>query len=164
MYDIIYIGGGLNYAGAIIAAKEGLKIALIETSLDQLGGTCLHKGCIPSKMFLHYAQTVLQSKESVFDGDIALNMQILVEKKAKLISNSLKSITAQCKEIDLIEGEGHIIAAHKVAVGDKIYEGKYIVIGTGSSAFIPEGIAYDGMNIITSNEVLEMTKLPKSIT
>jgi len=44
MYDIIYIGGGLNYAGAVVAAKHGLKVGLIETSLDQLGGVCLHKG------------------------------------------------------------------------------------------------------------------------
>ena len=50
MYDIIYIGGGLNYAGAIMAAKKGLKVALIEKDLEQLGGVCLHKGCIPSKM------------------------------------------------------------------------------------------------------------------
>jgi dihydrolipoamide dehydrogenase len=47
MYDIIFIGGGLNYAGAIVAAKNGKKVALIEKDLGQLGGVCLHKGCIP---------------------------------------------------------------------------------------------------------------------
>ncbi|HIC44281.1 MAG TPA: NAD(P)/FAD-dependent oxidoreductase, partial [Sulfurimonas sp.] len=57
MYDIIYIGGGLNYAGAIMAAKKGLKVALIEKELDQLGGVCLHKGCIPAKRRGQEAQT-----------------------------------------------------------------------------------------------------------
>ena len=163
MYDIIYIGGGLNYAGAIVAAKHGLKVALIETSLDQLGGVCLHKGCIPSKMFLHHANTIRQSKESVFTGDIMLDMQLLTAKKNKLIKSATKAVTAQCAQLELIEGKGHLIAPHKVEVEGKVYEAEYIVIGTGSSPFIPEGIAYDGKAIITSNEVLELQKLPKEI-
>src|SRR5210317_247550 len=106
MYDIIYIGGGLNYAGAVVAAKYGLKVALIETSLDQLGGVCLHKGCIPSKMFLYYAETIRQSKADVFDGNIMLDMQVLSEKKSKLIANAGRSIRTQCKDVELIEGKG----------------------------------------------------------
>ena len=163
MYDIIYIGGGLNYAGAIVAAKKGLKVALIETSLDQLGGACLHKGCIPSKMFLHHANTIRQSKESMFAGEIMLDMQVLTAKKNKLIASATKAVTAQCAQIELIEGKGYVIAPHKVEVEGKVYEGEYIVMGTGSSPFIPEGIAYDGRAIITSNEVLELQKLPKDI-
>ncbi|MFC2073374.1 dihydrolipoyl dehydrogenase family protein [Campylobacterota bacterium] len=163
MYDIIYIGGGLNYAGAVVAAKHGLKVALVETSLDQLGGVCLHKGCIPSKMFLHYANTIRQSKESVFNGDIKLDMPTLTAKKAKLIASATKAVTAQCAKLELIEGKGHVIAPHKVEVDGKIYEAEYIVIGTGSSPFIPEGIAYDGKSIITSDEVLELQKLSKNI-
>jgi dihydrolipoamide dehydrogenase len=163
MYDIIYIGGGLNYAGAIVAAKKGLKVALVETSMNQLGGVCLHKGCIPSKMFLHHANTVRQSKESVFTGELMLDMQVLTAKKNKLISSATKAVRAQCAQLELIEGKGHIIAPHKVEVEGKIYEAEYIVIGTGSSPFIPEGIAYDGKRIITSNEVLELQKLPKEI-
>lgn len=163
MYDIIYIGGGLNYAGAVIAAKQGLKVALIETSLDQLGGACVHKGCIPSKMFLHYANTLRQSKEGIFNGNIMLDMQRLSEKKRKTIANITKSITAQCKEVELIEGKGHLIAPHKVEVEGEVYEAEHIVIGTGSSPFIPEGIMYDGKTIITSDEVLELRELPKNI-
>jgi dihydrolipoamide dehydrogenase len=163
MYDIIYIGGGLNYAGAIVAAKHGLKVALVETSLDQLGGSCLHKGCIPSKMFLHHANTLRQSKESVFTGELTLDMQVLTARKNKLISSATKAVMAQCDQLELIEGKGHIIAPHKVEVEGKVYEAEYIVIGTGSSPFIPEGIAYDGKAIITSNEVLELQKLPKEI-
>jgi len=163
MYDIIYIGGGLNYAGAVVAAKHGLKVALIETSLEQLGGVCLHKGCIPSKMFLHYANTIRQSKESVFNGELTLDMQTLTANKNRLIASATKAVTAQCKEVELIEGKGCIVAPHKVQVGQEIYEAEHIVIGTGSSPFIPEGIVYDGKAVITSDEVLELQKLPKDI-
>ena len=163
MYDIIYIGGGLNYAGAVVAAKHGLKVALIETSLEQLGGVCLHKGCIPSKMFLHYANTIRQSKESVFRGELTLDMPTLTANKKRLIASATKAVTAQCKEVELIEGKGRIVAPHKVQVEEKVYEAEHIVIGTGSSAFIPEGIEYDGKAIITSDEVLELQKLPKDI-
>ena len=163
MYDIIYIGGGLNYAGAIVAAKNNLKVALIEKSLDQLGGVCLHKGCIPSKMFLHFANTVRESRNSIFEGSLKMDMQTLLEKKNRLIKNATKAVTAQCKNIDLIEGEAKVTAPHQVTVGDKIYEAEYIVIGTGSSAFIPDGIEYDKKDIITSNEVLDLKTLPKEI-
>ncbi len=163
MYDIIYIGGGLNYAGAIIAAKSGLKVALIEQSLSQLGGVCLHKGCIPSKMFLHHAQTLWQSRQSPFQGTLTLDMQALLAQKNHLIESATKAVTAQCKQLTLIEGSATLMAAHKVAVGESIYEAEHIVIGTGSSASIPEGIAYDGTHIITSDEVLTMQKLPANI-
>ncbi|PHR58067.1 MAG: pyruvate dehydrogenase [Arcobacter sp.] len=163
MYDIIYIGGGLNYAGAVMAAKKGLKVALIEKDLEQLGGVCLHKGCIPSKMLLHYAQIAHQSKHDVFEGSISLNMKTLVAKKDKLLSSAARAVTSQCKDIDLIEGEGIIKEAHKVSVNDKMYEAKHIVIGTGSSPFIPKGIVYDAKKIITSDEVLNLQELPKEI-
>lgn len=163
MYDIIYIGGGLNYAGAIVAAKEGLKVALVETSLEQLGGACLHKGCIPSKMFLHHADTIRQSKERMFTGEIALDMPTLTAEKNKLIAIAAGSIKAQCEQFELIEGKGKVIAPHKVEVAGKVYEAEHIVIGTGSAPFIPEGIAYDGEKIITSNELLELQKLPENL-
>ena len=163
MYDIIYIGGGLNYAGAIVAAKKGLKVALIERSLKQLGGVCLHKGCIPSKMFLHHAHTILKSKDDIFQGNITLDMQSLFDKKIKLIATATSAVTQQCKTVELIEGEGRIIAPHQVSVNGTIYEAKHIIIGTGSSAFIPEGIVYDHLSILTSDDVLNMKTLPSEI-
>lgn len=163
MYDIIYIGGGLNYAGAIMAAKKGLKVALVEKDLKQLGGVCLHKGCIPSKMLLHYAKIAHQSQNDIFEGSLKLNMKTLVAKKDKLISSATKAVRAQCRDIELIEGEGIIKKAHKVSVNDKVYEAKHIVIGTGSSPYIPDGIVYDAHNIITSDEVLNLQELPQEI-
>ena len=163
MYDIIYIGGGLNYAGAIVAAKNGKKVALIESDLNQLGGVCLHKGCIPSKMFLHYANTVYESRNDVFTGEVKLDMQVLFEKKDKLLKNVTKIVQKQCEGFDLIEGKGVVVAPNTVKVGDATYKAEYIVMGTGSSPFIPDGIDYDGKAVITSNDVLNLTKLPAKI-
>jgi len=163
MYDIIYIGGGLNYAGAVVATKHGKKVALIEKDMLQLGGVCLHKGCIPSKMFLHYANIVAESENSILEGELALNIQELVSKKDKLLQNVTQVINKQCANVDLIEANAKLIAPYKVKVGDKVLEAKNIVIGTGSSAFIPDGIEYNKRDIITSNEVLNLQELPKKI-
>jgi dihydrolipoamide dehydrogenase len=163
VYDIIFIGGGLNYAGAVTAAKNGLKVALIERDLDSLGGVCLHRGCIPSKTFLHRAETIRQSRHKSFQGTITLDMKLLQEEKHRMIEAATKAITKQCAKVDLIEGEGVVTAPHTVRVGDKKLEGKEIVIGTGSSPFIPDGIEYDKESIITSDEVLELEELPENI-
>lgn len=162
-YDIIYIGGGLNYAGAVIAAKNGKKVALIETKLNQLGGTCLHKGCIPSKMFLHYANVVYESKNEIVTGTLSLDMASLYTKKESLLGNVTKAIVKQCSHVELIEGKGKLTAPNSVEVDGKTITGEHIVIGTGSHHFIPGGIEYDKESIITSDEVLNLTKLPKKI-
>ncbi len=163
MYDIIYIGGGLNYAGAIVAAKNGKKVALVESDLNQLGGVCLQKGCIPSKMFLHYSNLVYESHNEILEGSLRLDMQRLFEKKDALLKSVTKVVQKQCSHFELIEGKGKLIAPHKVEVNGKVIEGKYIVIGTGSSPFIPEGIAHNAKDIIISDDVLNLQKLPKKI-
>ncbi|WP_151900986.1 dihydrolipoyl dehydrogenase family protein [Sulfurimonas hydrogeniphila] len=163
MYDIIFIGGGLNYAGAIVAAKNGKKVALVEKDMRQLGGVCLHKGCIPSKMFLHYANVVYASKSDILEGQTALSMQKLFHRKTDLINNAWQAIKKQCAHVDLIEGEARLKEPHKVEVNGKILEAEHIVMGTGSSAFIPEGIEYNAKDIIVSDEVLMMQKLPEKI-
>ncbi len=163
MYDIIYIGGGLNYAGAIVAAKNGKKVALIERDMNQLGGVCLHKGCIPSKMFLHYSNVVYESQNEIVDGSLSLNQATLFDKKDALLKSVTKVVKQQCSHIELIEGDAKLIAPYKVAVNGEILEAKYVVMGTGSSTFIPNGIEYNAKDIITSDEVLNLKELPKNI-
>jgi len=163
MYDIVYIGGGLNYAGAIVAAKNGKKVALIESDLNQLGGICLHKGCIPSKMFLHYSNIIHESKSDVVQGDLKLDMKLLSEKKEALLKSVTKVVLKQCSVFDLIEGKGKLIAPHKVEVNGEIIEGEHIIIGTGSSSFVPKGIERNAQDIIISDDALKLQKLPKNI-
>ncbi|MEN4053186.1 MULTISPECIES: NAD(P)/FAD-dependent oxidoreductase [Sulfurimonas] len=163
MYDIIYIGGGLNYAGAIVAAKNGKNVALIEKDLNQLGGVCLQKGCIPSKMFLHYANLVYESKNEILQGELELCQKTLFEKKDALLKSVTKVVQKQCSHFELIEGEGSVVAPHKVEVNGKVLEAEHIVMGTGSAPFIPEGIEYNKKDIIVSDEVLQLQELPKKV-
>jgi dihydrolipoamide dehydrogenase len=165
MYDIIYIGGGLNYAGAIVAAKQGKKVALVEADLSQLGGVCLHKGCIPSKMFLHHANTVFESRNEVLKGTLLLDVAKLTEKKTALLESVGKIVQKQCESagVELVEAKGTVVAPGKVQAGSEMLEAAAVVMGTGSSPVIPEGIDYDGKRVITSDEVLELTALPEKI-
>lgn len=162
-YDILFLGGGLNYAGAIIAARAGLKTALVEQNMEHLGGTCLHNGCIPSKMYLHAAETVRSAGHSHFEGTLRLDMTKLDAEKEAMLSAATKAITKQCSQVDLIGGSGAVTAPHTVTVNSRTLTANHIVIGTGASPFIPEGIAYDGQSIITSDEVLNMRELPEKI-
>jgi len=163
MYDIIYIGGGLNYAGAIVAAKNGKKVALIEKDLGQLGGTCLHKGCIPSKMFLHYANLVYESKNEILEGELKLSQKTLFQKKDALLKSVTKVVQKQCELFDTIEGEAKLVAPHKVEVNGKTLEAEHIIFGTGSHSFVPKGIEYNAKDIIVSDEVLMLQELPKKV-
>ncbi len=166
MVDIVFIGGGLNYAGAIVAAKHGLKTVLIEKSLDHLGGTCLHEGCIPSKHFLHLSETLLKLHNPAFKiHKDRLKLDVAVKEKDTLIKKAARSVQMQCEAagVELVEGEGFLIEPHKVQVGGEVYEAKHVVIGTGSHPFIPEGIVYDGQTIITSTEVLNLKAFPQNI-
>ncbi len=160
-YDICFIGGGLNYAGAVVAAKAGLKTALIERDLSHLGGTCLHNGCIPSKLFLHAAAATLQSRKPLYDGIAALDMKRLLEEKERVVGEAVEAIRRQCSRVDLLEGEAKVTEPHRVELGGRSIAADSIVIGTGSRPFIPEGIEYDGKSVVTSDEILNLSELPK---
>jgi dihydrolipoamide dehydrogenase len=165
MYDAIFVGGGLNYAGAIVLAKKGKKVALIEKNMKELGGVCLHHGCIPSKNLLHRAKTAYEIKEDVFSRHKdALKFELLQSKIQEHLKKSTDSITLQCKSagVELIESEG-FVSDKGVMLDDKVLSSRYIIIGTGSSAFIPKEIEIDYKNIITSKEALKLQTLPKEI-
>ncbi len=162
-YDILFLGGGLNYAGAVVASKAGLKCALVEKNPAHLGGTCLHNGCIPSKMYLEAAETIRKAKKDHFSGSIALEMAKLDDEKEELLVRATKAITKQCAGVDIVKGQGVLTAPHIVEAAGRTLTGRYMIIGTGSRPFIPEGIEYDGVGVITSDEVLNMRSLPEKI-
>jgi dihydrolipoamide dehydrogenase len=163
-YDVIFIGGGLNYVGAIFLARSGKKVALIEKSLNHIGGTCLNNGCIPSKKLLHRTKTLFETKEEYFTPsklDIKKLIQNIETEREKLVS----SVTNQIKAsgVEIIQGDAKLISKNEVKIEDSILESDYIVIGTGAKPFIPEGIEIDYKKIITSDEALHLEKLPKEI-
>ncbi len=165
MYDAVFVGGGLNYAGAIVLAKRGKKVALVEKDMRELGGVCLHHGCIPSKNLLHRAKTLQEIKEDTFSRhkDV-LKFDRLQDKIQKHLKKSTNSIIFQCKSagVDLVEGEG-FVNDKGVALRNDILASKYIIIGTGSDTFVPKNINIDYKNIITSKEALKLKKLPNEI-
>ncbi|BCD68145.1 NAD(P)/FAD-dependent oxidoreductase [Nitratiruptor sp. YY09-18] len=166
MYDIIFIGGGLNYAGAVVAAKRGLKVALVEQDMEHIGGTCLNNGCIPSKHFLHLAETEAKLKNKAFvRHKDKLKLEVAVKEKDEVVHKAHRSIEAQCMSagVELIEGKGYILDDKKVKVNEKVLEAHYVILGTGSSPFIPQGIEYNGSSIITSDEVLNLKDFPQNI-
>jgi len=162
-YDILFLGGGLNYAGAVIASRAGLKCALIEKNPPHLGGTCLHNGCIPSKMYLQAAESIRLSKKPWIQGELKLDMEKLDDEKEALLAAATKAIGRQCEKVDMFKGEGILTEAHTLQVGEKTLTGQYVIIGTGSHTFMPEGITYDGKQIISSDEVLNLRVLPEKI-
>jgi dihydrolipoamide dehydrogenase len=164
MKDVICLGGGLNYAAAVVLAKAGLKVTLIEKDLNFLGGNCLHAGCIPSKNMLHRAKTVLESSEDVFTGKAKVNVEKLLNKTFDRIKKNTNGVLMQLKAagVEVIEAKGYV-TDEGVEVNGEVLNAKYIIIGTGSHPRVPEGIEVDNKKIITSKDVFSLTQLPKHI-
>jgi len=164
MRDVICLGGGLNYAAAVVLAKAEKKVTLIEKDLNFLGGNCLHAGCIPSKNLLHRAKTVLESGEDVFTKKSKIDLEKLLKKTFEKIEKNTKAILTQLKAagVEVIEGKGYV-TDDGVEVNGETLKAKYIIIGTGSHPRIPDGIEVDNKKIITSKDVFSLTNLPKHI-
>jgi dihydrolipoamide dehydrogenase len=164
MRDVICLGGGLNYTAAVVLAKAGLKVTLIEKDLNFLGGNCLHAGCIPSKNLLHRAKTVLESGEDVFTRKANVDLEKLLKKTFDRIEKNKNAILMQLKAagVEVIEATGYV-TDNGIEVNEEILSAKYIIIGTGSHPRIPDGIEVDNKKIITSKDVFSLTNLPKHI-
>jgi len=167
-YDIVVLGGGSGgYACALRAAELGMHVALIER--DRVGGTCLHRGCIPTKALLHAAEIADQSKESAtfgiktsYDG---VDMPGLHSYKNGVVDRLWKGLqsTIASRKIETIIGDGRLVSPTKVAVGDDIYEGRHIVLATGSQPRSLPGLEIDGYRVITSDDALTLDRVPGSV-
>ena len=136
-FDLIVLGGGPGgYTGAIRAAKLGKKVALIEK--DSLGGTCLNRGCIPTKALLHSAEIFSGAKEwaelGIAAENVALDENKIYERKQKIVSSLRDGVKSLVKAngIELIEGEGKLVNEHTIKVGDREVTADYILLATGS--------------------------------
>jgi len=167
-YDIVVLGGGSGgYACALRAAELGMRVALIER--DRVGGTCLHRGCIPTKALLHAAEIADQSKESAtfgirtsYDG---VDMPGLHSYKNGVVDRLWKGLqsTIASRKIETVIGDGRLVSPTKVAVGDDIYEGRHIVLATGSQPRSLPGLEIDGYRVITSDDALTLDRVPGSV-
>ncbi len=171
-YDFIVIGGGPGgYVAAIRAAHHGAKVALIEKD-ERLGGTCLLRGCIPTKALLHAADVLTEIEHGREVGIMAkaeVDFALVQRSRQKAVDRSAAGVAYLMKQnrIDVLRGRGELAGPHEVLVevasGEtQTVTGKAIVIATGS---VPKtlGLAIDGARIITSDEALALARPPKSL-
>ena len=165
MFDLGIIGAGpAGYTAAIRASQKGLSVVLFEK--EHIGGTCLNKGCIPTKTILHSCKVLSEMKNSAKFGINAENISFDFEKiqeRQKTVSEKIrKSLTTLIKSygITIVEEEATITAPNKI----NDYDVKNIIIATGSRPNIIKfaGIYNDDF-VMTSDDVLNMTQLPANV-
>jgi len=167
-YDIVILGGGSGgYACALRAAELGKRVALIEQ--DKVGGTCLHRGCIPTKALLHAAEVA----DLAHDGpDIGLltrldgiDMAGVNAYKDKVVTRLWKGLTGlvASRKIEVVAGHGRLISPTAVQVGDRTLTGDHVVLATGSDSRSLPGLQIDGRRIISSEHALQLDHVPSSV-
>jgi dihydrolipoamide dehydrogenase len=166
-YDIVILGGGSGgYACALRAALFGKRVALIEK--DKVGGTCLHRGCIPTKALLHAAEVADASRESAkfgvrtaFEG---IEMPAVLSYQQGVVERLWKGLqgTLAQRKIDVVYGDGRLTSPTSVTVNGDVYTGDHVVLATGSVPRSLPGLAVDGVRIITSDDALKLDRVPQS--
>ncbi len=172
-YDLVIIGSGPGgYVAAIRAGQWGLKTAVVEKD-PFLGGTCLHVGCIPTKVFLHHADIYDYFKRAEEFGfevkDVGINWPAILARKDKIVKKHSLGIASLFKKnkVETITGWGRIAGPGRVSVEKDgkttEIETTYTMIATGSEARSLPGVEIDGKTILTNREILTMQAIPKSM-
>jgi dihydrolipoamide dehydrogenase len=167
--DLVILGAGSGgYACALRAAELGLSVVMVER--DKVGGTCLHRGCIPTKALLHAAEVADAARESEKVGVKAtldgIDMATVNSYKDGVVSRLHKGLTGLVKSrnITVVEGEGRLVAANAVEVDGTRYEAtKAVVLATGSYSRSLPGLEIDGERIIASEHALRLDRVPQSV-
>ena len=167
-FDLVILGGGSGgYAAALRGAQLGLSVALIEA--DKLGGTCLHRGCIPTKALLHAGEIADGARDASHFGINAtfnsIDMAGVNSYKDGVITKLHKGLQGLVKSrnITFIEGHGKLVAKDTVEVNGTKYTGKNIVLATGSYAKTRPGLEVDGKRVMTSDHAMKLDYVPKSV-
>lgn len=167
-FDVVILGGGSGgYACALRSSQLGLSVALIEE--NKLGGTCLHRGCIPTKALLHAGEVADSSRHSSDFGVntqfIGIDMLAVNAYKDGVVSKLHKGLQGLVKSrnVTYIEGHGRLVSKNEVEVNGVKYTGKNIVLATGSYPKTLPGLDIDGTQIITSEQAISMDRVPASV-
>jgi dihydrolipoamide dehydrogenase len=167
VHDVVILGGGSGgYAAALRAAQLGLSVILIER--DKIGGTCLHRGCIPTKALLHAAEVADSARESerfgVKASFEAIDMPGVNKYKDGVVAKLYKGLQGLIgsSKITYVEGEGRLVAADTVEVEGRAYRGRNIVLGTGSYPRSLPGLEIGG-RVITSDQALVLDHVPARV-
>ena len=163
-HDVVVLGGGSGgYACALRAAELGLTVALVEK--DRLGGTCLHRGCIPTKALLHAAEVADAAREASRFGVRAtldgIDLPGVTAYREGVVSRLHKGLQGLVKsrKVDYVEGEGRLEDGRTVVVGDRRLVGRHVVLATGSYARTLPGLEIGG-RIMTSDQALGLEEVP----
>ena len=168
VFDLVILGGGSGgYACALRSAQLGLSVALIEA--DKLGGTCLHRGCIPTKALLHSGEIADGARDASHFGVnaqfLSMDMPAVNSYKDGVISKLHKGLQGLVKSrnITYIEGHGKLLAKDTIEVNGEKITGKNIILATGSYARSLPGLEIDGVKIMTSDHATKLDYVPKSV-
>ena len=168
VFDLVILGGGSGgYACALRSAQLGLSVALIEA--DKLGGTCLHRGCIPTKALLHSGEIADGARDASHFGVnaqfLSMDMPAVNSYKDGVISKLHKGLQGLVKSrnITYIEGHGKLVAKDTIEVNGEKITGKNIILATGSYARSLPGLDIDGVKIMTSDHATKLDYVPKSV-
>ena len=166
--DLVILGGGSGgYACALRAAELGMSVVLIDKA--ELGGTCLHRGCIPTKALLHAGEVADLARESeqfgvqatlqgVDAGAVRKYQEAVVGRLYKGLQGLVKG-----RGIQFVSGEGRLVSSTAVQVGDTTYTGKHVVLATGSAAKTLPGLEVDGSRVLFSDHALKLDRVPASV-
>ena len=166
-FDVVILGGGSGgYAAALRSAQLGKRVALIER--DKLGGTCLHRGCIPTKALLHSAEVADVTREAAAYGVNAtfgsIDMTQVNKYRDGIIDRLFKGLTGLVgsKDITVVAGEGRLTGSKTVTVNGDNYTGTNVVLATGSYSRSLPGLEIGG-RVITSEHALQLNFVPNKV-
>ena len=173
-FDLIVLGAGTGgYAAAFRASQLGLRVALVDEG--KIGGTCLHRGCIPTKALLEsaaVAQRVAHAADFGVNvpGEAAIDYAKVAQRRDAVVNRMWKGLGSLVKKYNVtwVEGRGRLDGAHKVRVkgsdgAEVVLEATDVILATGSRVKSLPGITPDGVRIVTSDDVLRMATLPRSV-
>ncbi len=172
-FDVVVIGGGPGgYATALYGAAAGLSVAIVER--DKVGGTCLHRGCVPAKEFLETAsvhRTVKGSSEfGITAGDPQIDFSVSQARKNAVVERLFKGLAGLLKgrKVTVLSGTGTLFPDRRVRVVDGAdagaeIVGRAVVLAAGSVPRTLPGLAVDGRSVVTSDEFLDLDALPETV-
>ncbi len=168
-FDLIFLGGGpAGYEGGIAAAKKGLKTAVVE--MDQLGGTCLQRGCVPTKAILHSVKAIKQindfGKIGVRVEKFQVSLDEISRRKTRIVAKLTRGIELLFKQYNVhhIKGRGQLCRAGVLRIdGLKEVSARHIVVATGSKPAELPFLKWDGRNVVSSDELLRLEAAPASL-
>jgi dihydrolipoamide dehydrogenase len=171
-FDLVIIGGGPGgYAAALYAGAAGCSVALVEK--DKVGGTCLHRGCVPAKEFLETAavyRSVIGAPEYGIEATPpAIDFKVSLERKARVVDQLHRGLSGLLKQrkVSVFEGVGQLLTGRVVRIvaadgSEQQIHGTNVVLAAGSAPRTLPGFAVDGRVVLTSDEVLDLDHLPAS--